>query len=146
MILEYAQLLSGAHHYHGSVDDRLYKPTHMKHPSALWVQESRTNYQFVRDLLDNLFEEYDYRYGKFHKTLNMFRAIQTFPKQQPDMGSTPFRLCMPDEYKDEHPVYAYRKFYLGEKSRFAKWSHSDIPLWYYTGDIMQEGFKNIKGN
>jgi hypothetical protein len=36
---------------------------------------------------------------------------------------------MPDEYKHEDTVEAYRNFYRKDKIRFAKWKNGDIPKW-----------------
>ena len=39
--------------------------------------------------------------------------------------------CMPDEYKDNDYVTAYRKYYQGAKSYFAKWQRGvDAPEWW----------------
>lgn len=42
-----------------------------------------------------------------------------------------FALAMPDQYKREDPIEAYRAFYIGEKAYFAKWRPpSTIPYWF----------------
>ena len=38
--------------------------------------------------------------------------------------------CMPDMYKHDDCITAYRSFYRHDKSRFAKWQYSDVPKWY----------------
>jgi hypothetical protein len=39
--------------------------------------------------------------------------------------------AMPEKYRVAgDPVKAYRQYYIHEKSRFAKWNHSDMPAWY----------------
>ncbi len=43
---------------------------------------------------------------------------------------TPFAQAMPDQYRCEDAVVAYRKYYLGEKARFAKWKHTNAPSWF----------------
>lgn len=43
---------------------------------------------------------------------------------------TPFAQAMPDQYKHQNAVIAYRQYYLGEKARFAKWKCGNIPLWF----------------
>jgi hypothetical protein len=43
---------------------------------------------------------------------------------------TPFAQAMPDQYKDENAVIAYRKYYINEKVRFAKWQYSEEPEWF----------------
>lgn len=35
--------------------------------------------------------------------------------------------CMPDEYKDDDPVLAYRQYYIGEKSALLSWNNRDVP-------------------
>ena len=37
--------------------------------------------------------------------------------------------CMPDQYKSDCTVSAYRDYYLGEKMDIAKWAHSESPTW-----------------
>jgi len=37
---------------------------------------------------------------------------------------------MPEEYKNANAVEAYRAYYLGEKTRFAKWKDGNIPSWW----------------
>ena len=39
--------------------------------------------------------------------------------------------CMPDEYKCEDTVEAYRNYYLGEKMYMAVWNYSPTPEWTY---------------
>jgi hypothetical protein len=44
---------------------------------------------------------------------------------------TPHPQCMPDEYKCDDPVLAYRKYYVNDKKDIAKWERSrPIPNWY----------------
>ena len=39
--------------------------------------------------------------------------------------------CMPDEYKDNNYVTAYRNYYKGEKEYFAKWEKGrQQPEWW----------------
>ena len=39
--------------------------------------------------------------------------------------------CMPDEYRDKDYVSAYRKYYIGAKSYFAKWKKGrQQPDWW----------------
>ena len=68
MTIEYAQLLSSAHHVidGDNARDGIYRLTHKNHPSAVWVRQSVEHYGFVRDLLFRLGGEYYHRYGKSH--------------------------------------------------------------------------------
>ena len=39
--------------------------------------------------------------------------------------------CMPDEYKHRNYVTAYRRYYKGAKSYFAKWNRlNNTPKWW----------------
>ena len=49
-----------------------------------------------------------------------------------DIGFTDPPQCMPDEYKDDDTVIAYRNFYNGSKSKFAKWQYSITPHWFHS--------------
>lgn len=127
MILEYAQLLSGAVRLSGY--DKGYKLTHKNHPCAIWVRESLSNWLWLRDLATALNEEYKFRYGKDcnHKSYDM---IKTLPKPKiHDIGLTKFRLAMPDEVKDANAVIAYRNYYKNNKQHIATWKNRNVPSW-----------------
>jgi len=36
---------------------------------------------------------------------------------------------MPDKYKDQSSIVAYRRYYVNEKMKFAKWKYSEKPEW-----------------
>ena len=43
---------------------------------------------------------------------------------------TPIAQCMPDEYKNENPILAYRNYVMNEK-HYAKWEKGrDKPKWW----------------
>ena len=47
----------------------------------------------------------------------------------PEGGLTPFALAMPDEYRDDNPVVAYRRYY--HSKQFAKWEKgTPAPDWW----------------
>jgi len=47
---------------------------------------------------------------------------------------TPFAQAMPDEFKvPGDGVAAYRKYYIGVKSKIAKWKTTNPPKWYTEG-------------
>lgn len=134
MILETAQLLSTAHRvldgdeWAEYVD--LYKCTHINHPSTVWVRASADHYKWTLDLLFYLCKNYTLRYGKIHKTQRLLDSLAVLPENIPDEGFTQPPQCMPDQYKTDCSVDAYRAYYMGEKSSFAVWNHSDTPVWW----------------
>lgn len=132
MILEYAQLLSTAHHVLDGDDapEGIYKCTHKNHPSAVWVRQSKENYMWLVDLFLNCIREYNDRYGKWHKTESIKQVLSIPPANIPDAEFTQPPQCMPDEYKCDDPVTAYRNYYIGDKASFAVWKYSAPPMWY----------------
>lgn len=156
MIVEYAQLLSSAHRVlDGQLtsvvyttpkgqqrtkklyilpDERehlLYKATHINHPCAVWARTSAENYNHLFWMLHFLCKEYTLRYKRVHKV--EFSKLLLMLASVPDalyslsFDKTPYPQTMPDQYKCNDPVKAYRSFYLGEKMGFAKWTNSKIP-------------------
>lgn len=134
MILEHAQMLSTTVRL-TTDHDIGYKITHKNHPCAIWARESLDNWIWLRELTKEMNEELKYRrgYDKNHKS---WQVIETLPEPSIDsIGLTPFRQCMPDEYKCDDAIQAYRNYYLGEKVEFAtwKWKRSK-PEWVDIGE------------
>ena len=132
MILESAQMLATVNHKCGK--KATYKPTHANHPSTLWTGKSKSNYEWLKQHGIALCNEYTYRYGKVHKTEQYYYDEFDVPDVLADIGLTQFAQAMPDEYKDSDPVIAYRKYYLGAKKEFARWTNRDIPAWFEYSD------------
>lgn len=130
MILEHAQILSTVCSQQGL--PTVYKPTHPNHPCTKWARESITNWEYLVELTEFLHAEWRYRYnhphGKYHKSLLAIRELSK--PDLPDIGLTEFALAMPDKYKQNNPVLAYRDYYMGEKRHLAKWKNRPIPHWW----------------
>jgi len=41
---------------------------------------------------------------------------------------TPFAQAMPDQYRDDDAVVAYRNYYVGEKGEIAQWTRRSVAL------------------
>ena len=154
MILEYAQLLSTAHRVldgneciklsekgrklkrhilNDFRENKLYKSTHINHPSAKWVRESSNNYIWLYNLFCRLCDEYTYRYNKVHLTDAKLRyVLEKIPNCIYIGELTLPPQAMPDEYKDIDPIKGYRNYYLGDKKRMLKWTNRKIPNWVLT--------------
>lgn len=129
MILEYAQLLSTTVRLSGI--DTGYKPTHTNHPSAIWVRQSISHWIWLRQLALELETEWLYRYGhsadKTHKSADV---IRTLPKPfLPDIPWHDPPLVMPESYKCDDPIEAYREYYRRDKASFATWTRRRHPKW-----------------
>lgn len=151
MILETAQLLSTAHRIldgeqyidqssgrkikrwqmkDSFIDERLYKATHMNHPSNIWARETDANYQWLYRLFVCLCHEYTHRYGKVHATCKKLAVIlsQT-PRNIKHGAMTNMPQAMPDEYRTHDSVQAYRNYYISAKKNQSKYTKRDEPSW-----------------
>lgn len=138
MILEYAQMLSSAH-YTYSPDgwaEGHGLPTigrHFNHPATKWVRANSSNYQWLYALFEALLYEYYYRYGKdknrrHHHEIYMDLLQQTPIKIPVEKWYEPPQ-CMPDVFKDDCVVTAYRKYYQYAKAGFNVWTKRSEPKW-----------------
>ncbi len=146
MVLETAQLLSTACHVldkdnkygiHGNI----YKPTHKNHPCSVWVRECKENYFWTFRHFVALSIEYTLRFGKTHKSSALVDILALYPCEfsedavykSIERSRTPFAQAMPEQYKvPGDAVSAYRAYYIGEKSKFAKWEkpNARVPDWW----------------
>ena len=157
MIVEYAQLMSTAHrildgnHYFDKskngrkiarwkLDDHrenlLYHAVSYNHPSAVWVREDLSHYQWLWNLASELCQEYRYRYGgttdKQHKTSLVIQNLSFAPNNIPRTGifQEPPQ-AMPEDVKvPGDSIQAYKNYYLKYKRGFAKWKVRGAPHWY----------------
>lgn len=133
MIVETAQLLSTAHHVlDGNTGKAIYKPTHPKHPSAIWCRETDSNYVWLWCLLVSLCKEYTHRYGKIHKCQwsGVVKELMTLPSNIKRGDFTQPTPAMPDNYKTVDSIESYHNYYNGSKASFAKWTNRPIPSWF----------------
>jgi hypothetical protein len=130
MILETSQMLSTAYQKHAGESDSLYKSAYPNHPMTLWVGETYKNFGWTLLLGEALGFQYTHRYNKRHKSM---RIIDYFFKNLdwkdkiPKGEQTSPPLCMPDEFKCDDYVQAYKNYYINKKKSFAKYTKVDTP-------------------
>jgi len=135
MLIESCQLLATAHHLYGNGANVSYKATHANHPSAIWVRQSRLHYNYVVDLALGLGAEFSKRYGKHHKSHQVL--VDELLKAPPAMYDLPLTWCaptlaMPDEFKCNDAITAYRNYYASKAKTMAMAYHKgerQPPLW-----------------
>jgi len=128
MILETAQMLCTAYQRHFGNNEKLYKPAYPKHPMTLWVGNSKENFLWSLDLLKYLLDQYTLRYIKIHSSDRIYKLLTSLDITDfVSIGFTNPPLCMPDVYKCDDYVLSYKKYYINEKKRFAKYTFVDIP-------------------
>ena len=135
MAVETAQMLSTAHHVLESpTADHVYKPTHVNHPCNVWVRSAGGAYQWAAILLEELCREFERRRGKPHGTARLLPLLSATPMQllAGPYQLPPHPLAMPDEFKGDCPVAAYRAFYRHAKADIARWDWlpSSRPDWW----------------
>lgn len=132
MILEYAQLLSTAHHV---LDEYviyydIYKPTHINHPSSKWVRASSENYKWLLELWKNLMLEYTHRYGRVHASSRLLPYLEHLPIhiQEGEFFQPP--PAMPDEYiTTNNSIVNYQNYYKYGKTKLLKYTKREKPTW-----------------
>jgi hypothetical protein len=135
MILETTQLLYTAQHLNDNNLDEcpyvVYKIAHKNHPSAIWTRSSMDHYMWLCELGLAYCDEYRHRYGSYkeHSCEKHLRWLYQNPPQIEYNGFDDPPQCMPDKYKDEDCVDAYRNYYIGEKLPFAKYTNCEVPYW-----------------
>lgn len=123
MCLESAQILCsviGKITEEFDVEKPPYRITHRNHPCVVWTGQSPQNFDWLYQHSIALCEEYTFRYEKRHasqdviewcgknKVTNLLSSF-TCPPQ-----------AMPDEYRKENVVTAYRDYYFYDKRKNIK--------------------------
>lgn len=135
MILETAQLLSGAHHVTTPQNTfPIYRQTHLNHPCSIWTRSSKENYQWLTKLGWSLCLEYTFRYGRVHQTEKVIQWLsRNIPIGLPELGQlSPFALAMPECYRNSNdPVQSYREYYQTKRNgRLGTWTSRNPPWWW----------------
>lgn len=119
MIVEYAQLLSTAHRVCGGSDaESIYKITHVNHPSAVWVRQSKANYNWVLTCAIELCHLYFLRTGKRHKTEEVLVELCAMPNIDCNVFSEP-PAAVDDDLKALPVLTAYTTYL---KRKFNEWA------------------------
>lgn len=144
MPTETAQLLSAVHwrtgyrgpnhveHGNGPYkDSRSAKPTL---GPLRWILQSLANYRWAVGFGFALAAEYTRRYGKAHGVVPVLEWLKAHEPDIPDVGQTPFITSDMGQYLVAgDPIESQRRFYVGEKGRFAKWPAGETPEWFVQG-------------
>lgn len=126
MPLETTQILSTARHINGMQSP--YKPTHINHPCVKWAAKSQANYRWLHSYADKLFAEYTFRYGKQHGSQKYLEDLTNCDNLPLDTFVIPPQ-CMPDEFKADDTVEAYRNYYRLGKQHIHSWKLRPKPEW-----------------
>ena len=123
MVLETTQMLSTAARRNGF--DIGYKAAYPKHPMTIWVGDTHDNFCWALEHAQELSKEYTARYNKFHACQKIINKFISLKGSYINFSEPP--QCMPDEFKCDDYVRAYRDYYIhkiGEWKRPPKWFQS----------------------
>lgn len=135
MPTETGQMLSAAHWLTNSQAPYKLSKAHAKHPCNLWLVRSIENYNWLVQFGKMLCKEFQYRYEKPHKALEVILwAEKNLPNLPEEEFSFPPQ-CMDPLFRRDTVVQGYRNFYVYDKSTFCTWKKRDIPEWFEEGII-----------
>lgn len=123
MVLESAQLLCGPQ------PGAPYKPTHMAHPCARWARASRANYLWLAEHALALAAEYTRRFERVHASERVIWWCAARADEIHEGPLQPHAQAMPEAYRGPCAVAAYRRYYVAEKLRGARWTRRGRPAW-----------------
>lgn len=135
---EYAQILSTAMFKQGIERTWMYEPAFESHPVVEWVAERWRNFMELTALARCLSEEYNYRYGRVHKSFkdvisNINPADYISDWESIGNYSTTRPRCvngLDDRYVVDDVVETYRNYYIHEKDWEMSWTGREVPEWY----------------
>lgn len=116
MLLESCQMLCNV------FPNAPYKKTHTSHPCSIWVKTNISNYQWLLSLANAISAEYTERTGKIHGCDKVVDWLNNQDESLylPEGVITEWPQCMPDEYKHNNSILAYRRYYSFKLKNFRK--------------------------
>lgn len=137
MCVEAAQIMASALRRHGAFDEDMpltkagtpYKGGYAHHPCTVWAGDCDDNFTWLARHAQALCDEYYKRFGKRHACHDPVLIMSDLDFIIPVGDLTPFAQAMPDEYRNDDPVVAYRAYY--HSKQFAKWEKgTPAPDWW----------------
>ena len=145
MCVESAQMMASALRRHGATDEQMpltkagkpYKGGYAHHPCTRWAGDCEGNFNWLAHHAVALCEEYEKRFGKRHACHDPILDMSALemmlnPNRVEPMSLTPFAQAMPDEYKDDDVVKAYRSYYKSKQysKGGVRYIRADVPDWW----------------
>jgi hypothetical protein len=143
MLVEAAQLFASALAYNGVAHH--YRLSHTKHPCAIWAQ-NLGNLQWLVAHASSLATEFEYRFGKVHKSWSIgiepyLDALAILVRESPEEHVTEFARCcrrqdMNIDYTSEPCVVTGYRLYLSHRWDLSepRWTKTPPPWWYFRDD------------
>tara|TARA_R100000353_G_scaffold25167_1_gene21571 strand:+ start:3379 stop:3906 length:528 start_codon:yes stop_codon:yes gene_type:complete len=150
MIIESGQMMRAALGRHGMTERDCrqfgiltksgtpWRITHKNHPCTLWAGDSRTNFMWLATHALALCREFEQRYLKEHACRQPIMHMIDWMDNIPEGDYTPFAQAMPDEYKHEDAVTAYRAYYHSKvhSPGGVRYRHTSPPDWWRGAEVI----------
>ena len=143
MVTESAQMMASALRRHGATDEQMpltkagrpYLGGYKNHPCTRWAGDRRENFDWLANHAIALCKEYTKRFGKTHacqKPIHTMSHTGYLFNGHCRKGMSTFAQAMPDEYKDEDAVKAYRAYYKSkvDSPGGVHYRHTNPPDWW----------------
>lgn len=140
MVTESAQMMASALRRWGATDEQMpltksgspYKGGYHHHPCTIFAGDTRANFKWLAHHAEALLDEYYHRFGKVHACHNPIYQMSSMSKMIPEGDLMPFAQAMPDEYKDDDAVKAYRAYYHSKmhSAGGVHYRHTSPPDWW----------------
>ena len=141
LCVEVTQMMVSAARRHGATDNEVpltksgtpHKGGYHRHPVTLWVGDSRDNYMwsFLHGIARC--QEFEFRFHREHATRKQLTVLGSLFRFVPEGKLTPFAQAMPDEFRNDDPVIAYRDYYWHDKRQniVCEWKKGrEMPQWF----------------
>ncbi len=131
-ILTSAVALSTALHNVGCHESYLYNSLAPKSSFNKWVAATKENFQWLLNTATYAGEEFLYRKERMHRS---YKDVILLIKENnlssfiPNGKLQPFLQNLPEKYKQENTVQAYRNFYKEKKAPNTHWTKREKPNW-----------------
>jgi len=140
MCVESAQMMASALRRHGATDEQMpltkagrpYLGGYKNHPCTRWAGDSGANFRWLAQHALALCLEYSMRFGKQHACHEPIGIMYALHGIIPHDELTTFAQAMPDEYKDDDAVKAYRSYYKSKQysKGGVRYVRTDVPTWW----------------
>lgn len=140
MFLEAYQMIGSALRRHGAADEDMpltqkghpLKGGYHNHPCTRWAGDSQDNFVWLCEHAFALHTEFNFRFGKDHYCFDGLMQMWDMSWFIPAGPLTQHPQAMPEQYRiPDDSVRAYRRYYINDKARFAKWERGrQAPIWF----------------
>ena len=150
MVVESAQMMASAVRRWGATDDVMpltktsgkpYRGGYKFHPCTVWAGDTFGNFSWLAIHAMGLCREYEQRFGKKHACADPITTLWNVGIDwvgDDHLTITPFAQAMPDEYKHENAVTAYRAYYHSKihSAGGVHYRHTSPPDWWRGAEVI----------